>query len=144
MCDNIILWLMTTSRGFQKSLKSACQSEVESEGMNVSHISVQPSTCSKISCSNIKYQLTLWTIFFFVQVSQVFVLKTLANYSKTTSLNITCQLKSKSLITHLLPTNPECRRGFTITESSHRASASPFLAGISGVLSSSVFGVAWF
>ncbi len=31
----------------------------------------------------------------------------LANYSKTTSLDITCQLKSKSLITHLLATNPE-------------------------------------
>ncbi len=81
---------------------------------------------------------------FFVQVSQV-LFKTLANYSKTTSLDITCQLKSKSLITHLLPTNPERRRGATITESSHQgASASPFLAGISGVLSSSVLGVAWF
>ncbi len=58
----------------------------------------------------------------------------LANYSTTTSLDITCQLKSKSLITHLLATNPEHRRGATITESSHQgASACPFLAGISGV-----------
>ncbi len=50
---------------------------------------------------------------------------------------MTCQLKSKSLITHLSATNPERRIGATITVSSHQgASARPFLAGISGMLSS--------
>ncbi len=71
-----------------------------------------------------------YELYFFLQVSQV-LFNTLANYSKTTSLDITCQLKSKSLITHLLATNPVRRRGATITVSSHQvASAHPFLAGI--------------
>ncbi len=40
---------------FQKTPKSACQSKVESGGMNTSHISVQPNTYNKISYSNIEY-----------------------------------------------------------------------------------------
>ncbi len=50
MCDNI-LWQNDNIRAgeFQKSLKSACQSEVESGRMNVSHISVPPYTCNQIT-----------------------------------------------------------------------------------------------